>query len=91
MHLTDYLFSATSEKLQQIQQVTQNDDTMEFLKQTVICEWSQTVQELLKEFQAYWTFREDMTVEDELILKVTRILIPPGIRESALGQLHGGI
>ena len=29
-----------------------------------------------KELQAYWTFREEMTVEDGLILKATRIVIP---------------
>ena len=45
------------------------------------------VQELPKELQAYWTFREEMTIEDGLILKATRIVIPPDMRESTLHHL----
>ena len=82
--------SATSDKLQQIRQATQDDDTMALLKHTITYGWPQTVQELPKELQAYWTFREEMTVENGLILKATRIAIPPSMRESTLQQLHEG-
>ena len=63
---------------------------MALLKYTITYGWPKTVQELPKELQAYWTFREKMTVEDGLILKATRIVIPPGMRESILQQLHDG-
>ena len=82
--------SATSDKLQQIRQATQYDDTMALLKHTITYGWPQIVQELPKELQAYWTFREEMTVENGLILKATRIVIPPNMRESTLHQLHEG-
>ena len=49
---------------------------MALLKHTITFGWPRTVQELPKELQAYWTFREEMTVEDGLILKATRIVIP---------------
>ena len=80
--------SATSDKLQQIQQATQDDVTMALLKYTITYGWPQTVQELPTELQAYWTFREEMTMEDVLILKATRIVIPPSMREAILQQLH---
>ena len=63
---------------------------MALLKHTITFGWPHTVQELPKELQAYWTFREEMTVEDGLILKATRIVIPPSMRESTLHQLHEG-
>ena len=63
---------------------------MALLKHTITFGWPHTVQELQKELQAYWTFREEMTVEDGLILKATRIVIPPSMRESTLLQLHEG-
>ena len=63
---------------------------MALLKYTITFGWPHTVQELPKELQAYWTFREEMTVEDGLILKATRIVIPPSMRESTLHQLHEG-
>ena len=69
--------SATSDKLQQIRQATQDNDTMALLKHTITFGWLRTVHKLPKELQAYWIFREEMTVEDGLILKATRIVIPP--------------
>ena len=90
MHLLTTCLSATSDKLQQIHQATQDDDTMALLKYTITLGWPNTIQELPKELQAYWTFREEMTVEDGLILKATRIVIPPTLRESTLQQLHEG-
>ena len=63
---------------------------MALLKHTITYGWPQTVQELPKEIQAYWTFREEMAIEDGLILKTTRIVIPPSMRESTLQQLHEG-
>ena len=74
--------STTTDKLQQIQQATEDDDTMAFLKYTITYRWPQTVQELPKELQAYWTFKEEMTVEDGLILKATKTVIPPSMREA---------
>ena len=90
VHLVTARLSATSDKLQQIRQATQDDDTMALLKHTITYGWPQTMQELPKELQTYWTFREEMTVEDGLILKATRIVIPPSMRESTLHQLHEG-
>ena len=63
---------------------------MALLKHTITFGWPHTVQELPKELQAFWTFREEMTVEDGLILKATRIVIPPSMRESIRQQLHDG-
>ena len=52
---------------------------MALLKHTITFGWPHTVQKLPTEIQAYWTFREEMTVEDGLILKATRIVIPPSM------------
>ena len=84
VHLLTTHLSATSDKLQQIRQATQDNDMMALLKYTITHGWPHTVQELPKELQAYWTFREEMTVEDGLILKATRIVIPPSMRELTL-------
>ena len=53
VHLVTARLSATSDKLQQITQATQDDDTMALLKHTITYGWPQTVQELPKELQAY--------------------------------------
>ena len=38
----------------------------------------------------YWTFREELTVEDGLILKGTRIIIPSKKCESILKHIYEG-
>ena len=48
------------------------------------------MKEVPQEIQKYWTFREELTIEDGLILKGTRIVIPEGMREDILKQIHEG-
>ena len=38
--------------------------------------WPKSIKQVLPELQPFWTFREELTVEDGLILKGTRIVIP---------------
>ena len=38
----------------------------------------------------YWNFREELTIEDGLILKGERIVIPPTLRPEILDTLHKG-
>ena len=38
----------------------------------------------------YWTFHEELTKEDGLILKGTRIVIPNKQRETILNKIHDG-
>ena len=38
----------------------------------------------------YWTFCEELTIEDSLILKGTRIVNPNKQRETILNQIHDG-
>ena len=40
--------------------------------------------------QSYWTFREELTIEDDIILKGTRIVIPPKKWEAVLKLIHEG-
>ena len=40
--------------------------------------------------QPYWTFREELTVEDGLILKGTRIVIPTKQWEAILKLIYEG-
>ena len=40
--------------------------------------------------QPYWTFREELTVEDGLILKGTKLIIPSKKCESILKLIHEG-
>ena len=68
--------NARSDSLQQLHEATQADDTLAILKYTIQNGWPSNMKELPSEIQAFWTFREEMTIKDGLILKVTSIGIP---------------
>ena len=52
--------------------------------------WPKTIKKVPPEIQKYWTFREELTIEDGLILKGMRIVIPERKRGEILKQIHEG-
>ena len=80
-------FPARSNKLQELQEATQADDELVLLKHTIMSGWPSTIKEIPPILQPYWTFREELTIEDGLILKGTRIVIPSKKQEAILNQI----
>ena len=79
---------ARSDKLQELQEATQADDELALLKYTIMSGWPTMIKEIPQVLQPYWTFREELTIEDGLILKGTRIVIPNKKHEAILNQIH---
>ena len=52
--------------------------------------WSSSIKELPSEIQAFWTFQEELTIEDGLILKGTRIVVPSMKQAEILKLIHEG-
>ena len=52
--------------------------------------WPKTIKQVPPELQPYWTFREELTIEDGLILKGTRIVILSQQCQAILIQIHKG-
>ena len=49
------------------------DYELVLLKHTIIQGWPSTIKEVFNALQPYWTFQEELTVEDGLVLKGTEI------------------
>ena len=60
---------AWDDSLHRIRLATQADDNLTILKHIIQHGWPRTVKEVPQEIQKYWTFREELTIEDGLILK----------------------
>ena len=67
---------ARNGSLHNIQLATQADDNLVILKYIIQQGWPKTIKEVPQEIQKYWTFHEELMIEDGLILKGTRIVIP---------------
>ena len=91
-----YLYQITSQlrvrsdSMNQWNVAMQEDDVLVLLKQVITQEWPSNVKEVPSELQPYWTFREELTIEDGLILKGTRIVIPNKKCEAILKLIHEG-
>ena len=79
---------ARSDSLQEIRQATQTNDKLALLKHTIMTGWPANIREIPQVLQPYWTFHEELTIKDGLILKGTRIIIPTKKHEAILRQIH---
>ena len=77
-----------SDSLQQIRIATQDDDERALLKPTFTQGWPSTIKEVSIVVQSYWTCEEKLTIEDGIILKGTRIVIPANKWEAVLKLIH---
>ena len=82
--------NARSDSLNKLQIATQEDDELPLLKHTITQGWPNTIKEVPSKLQAYWTFQEELTVEDSLVLKGTGIAIPKKKHVQTLKTIHEG-
>ena len=82
--------NARSDSLQQLHEASQADDTLTILKYTIQKGWPSMIKELPNKIQSYWTFRGEVTIEDGLILKGTRIVVPSMKQVEILKLIHEG-
>ena len=80
---------ARSDNLNQLRVSTPADDELALLKHTIIQGWPSIIKQVPPVLQLNWMFRE-LTVEDGLILKGTRIVIPAKKHEVILKMIHEG-
>ena len=76
------------DRLQQIREATQADDTLAILKYIIQQGWPSSIKEVPSEIPPFWTFHEELTIEDGLVLKGTRIVIPRRKQDDILKQIH---
>ena len=88
MYHISHQLPARSDSLQTIRHATQTDDELALLKHTIMTGWPANIRKIPKILHPYWTFHEELTIEDGLVLKGTRIVIPTTKREAFLRQIH---
>ena len=81
---------ARSESLNQLHIATKEDDELVLLKHTITNGWPNSIKEVPHEIQAYWTFCEELTIEDRLVLKGTRIVISKSKHKQVITMIHEG-
>ena len=78
----------STERIKSLQEETKCDPTLSKLIPTIISGWPDTIQEVPEAIRSFWSFRDELSVEDGIILKGDRVVIPESLQQEMLRQLH---
>ena len=73
-----------------VKEVTAKDPVMNLLKNMIYRGWPEYRKQCPRELWDYWNFRCDLVLEDGLILKGDRMVIPKDLQETVLKTIHLG-
>ena len=72
----------------QIQQASAQGDHLQHLKSFIIAGWLSMKDELHGDLRPYWSYRDDMAVIYQMVMKGRQIVIPTVLKQQVLDQLH---
>ena len=90
INFTESYLHAKLDTLHEIHMETRLDDELASLMHVIVNGWPETIKELAPALKPYWTFREELKVENGMVLKDICIVIPKKMRKRILNQLHKG-
>ena len=87
---TIYAVQFSTDKLAEIQRQTQSDKTLRLLSETIVTGWPDDPKQLPKCIRHYWSNRDELSVDNGLVIKGERIVIPETMQSEALQKIHAG-
>ena len=79
-----------AQKLQELKEKTGCDETLAELRDVIVTGWPSHRKGLPPSLRPYWSCRDELAVEDGLVLKGERVVIPQRMREDILQKIHEG-
>ena len=86
--------AVTRERLADFQQKTKDDAVMQQLKQTIELGWPEGRETVPSEIHAFSSYRDELTVQDEILFRGNRVIVPAAMRAEVLKKIlasHIGI
>ena len=80
----------SSDKLSQLQQETKKDNDLSTLREFVVDGWLDSMKELPTQLRQYWPYRDELSVENGMLLKGERIVILRSMQQNILQQINAG-
>ena len=76
------------EKIDKIRQATKEDEVMSVPIETILCGWPETKADLPIKLTPYFHTRDEYTVQDGLVFKGDRVVIPVSLRKEMKEAIH---
>ena len=85
-----YIYLISESRMKQFQEETLNDKTMQVLTRYIKSGWPLNRKHIPKEISSYYTYREELCMLDDLIMKGNQIVLPQLLRNEMKKLLHNG-
>ena len=82
------LLAMTEERLQQLTHASSHDPVLRVLQETICRGWPESKSDVPDSIHAYYDFRDELTVQDLLIFKGARLVIPAAMRREMMEVAH---
>ena len=74
--------------IQEIQKHTETDPDLQALASTIKAGWPDSKDKLKSQLQCYYPFREELTIQNGVIFKGERVVIPAALHNTMINKLH---
>jgi transposase InsO family protein len=89
--VSNLTFSAINDsRLSEIRDATEQDESLRMLRDVVVKGWPQNKATLPQAVAVYYSYRDELSVQDGIILRGERVVIPRSMREDMKKRLHAG-
>ena len=80
--------AVTNERLEDIRQKTCKDVELQTLKETILRGWPTHYKEVSESIRPYFSYRDELSVQDDLIFRGPCIVVPKSLRSYMIKQIH---
>ena len=87
LHAVEYL-AISEQQLSEIKQETGKDPTLQTLKNVILRGWPENSSSVPKEVSEYFNVRDELAVQDGIIFKGQRCVIPKTLRQKVKEKIH---
>ena len=88
VHETHMYLNASPARITQIRDETENDGTLHALREIISHGWPESRAQCPVHLMDFWNFRDELNVEDGIVLKGNRIVVPKSLHAAVLEQVH---
>ena len=83
-----YMVSVSGERMEEIREKTKDDSDLMSIMGYIQNGWPLTRKSLPVDIQMYFTFREELSVQNGVIFKGERVVVPNSMRAKIIGLIH---
>ena len=76
------------ERLEQLKLETDQDEILQMLKKSIIRGWTDERKQLPEQLTPYYSYRDELAVQDGLVFKGNRIVVPQKLRKEMMTKVH---